>query len=404
MSLADQLKLSGREKLVFLANPEEWSKQNATRYGFHDIAAGNTGAYGDPTDGGKTYMANQFFRNDNVTGMQTANGTQNVQSGPLSADDIAKRQTALNGAMEAAKPMSVPEGGTVLQPAVNPALVAGMGGAGAAPTQGGGVLFRAPKTYAPTAGGADIGPSATDDDLITNLAQQVAGGGALPSLGVGKSAVALKTAILSRAAQIQKAGGIDGFNALYGKGDQKAAVAALVKQRAISNMMAQAEQQMNANLDAGLAAARNGGAAPGIPMLSGVLQQGRRMAGDPSATTEHGFIDTAGEELAKLTSGSMGNTAATDSARHDAKSRINSGMPLKQLEAAAAVAKKEAHNRLLAARDAEERLRQQIVQGSYGQNAAMGASVNQPSVADQLRAKSAAARGAAPGWQIVGVQ
>jgi len=168
MAVADKLGMSDREKLTFLANQDEWGKQNATRYGFHDVAAGNTAMFGDPNAGGSSVMANKFFQNGNVTGMQTANGTQNVQSGPLSAKDVAEQQTALNGAMTAARPMDIPQGNSVYQPAVAPALVAGMPGAGtgAAPAQPGrtGVLYTAPKTYAPTEGGGGGGPSMANID------------------------------------------------------------------------------------------------------------------------------------------------------------------------------------------------------------------------------------------------
>ena len=406
-ALGQQLFPNDPAKAMLFATNPDFQKAASEAYGKNmedtTVNAGDTRLMHGAGGAVNPFMAAKLGQHGDQTYTQGAGGIQVTGQLAQTPEEIAALQNAQNGAVTANKPQVVSEGASLVQSGVAPSLIPGMPQAAATGAQPR-VLYTAPKTYAPTAGGADIGPSATDDDLITNLAQQVAGGGALPPLGVGKSAVALKTAILSRAAQIQKAGGIDGFNALYGKGDNKAQTAALVKQANIRNAMQQAEQQANANIDAGLAVARNGGAAPGIPFVGGLIQQGRRAANDPKATQAHAFLDTAGEELAKVTSGSMGNTAATDSARAAAKSRLSDSMSLPALEAAAKAAKVEMHNRVVAAQAAEDELRRRIVEGSYGQNKTMGAGVNQPSAADQLRAKSAATRGAAPGWQIVGVQ
>lgn len=47
-ALADQLGMSPRERLIFLADPDAWIKANGPRLGFHQIAGGDTGEYGDP--------------------------------------------------------------------------------------------------------------------------------------------------------------------------------------------------------------------------------------------------------------------------------------------------------------------------------------------------------------------
>lgn len=51
-ALAEQLGMSPRERLIFMADPEEWAKQNATRLAFHEGAGGSTSHFGDPDMGG----------------------------------------------------------------------------------------------------------------------------------------------------------------------------------------------------------------------------------------------------------------------------------------------------------------------------------------------------------------
>jgi len=395
---------SPAKALLFATNPDFQKSVSDSLGGNLKNVVLSGGQTDHSGEGGPDFTASELVHNGNVYGTQSANGFNVTGTAPYSADEIAALQNAQNGAVTANKPQVVSEGASLVQSGVAPSLVAGMPGAANGSQPAGGqprVLYTAPKTYAPTAGGeGGVAPSALTDEAVQNIAEQVAGGGAMPALGVGKAAVGLKTAILNRVAQIQKAGGVDGYNALYGKADLKSQTAALQQAMKTRQAMQAAEQQANSNLDAGLAAARAGGAAPGVPFVSGLLQQARIAGNDPKAVTTHNYIDTAAEELAKVTSGSTGSTPASDSARHAAKSRLNDGMSLPALEAAAQAARIEMANRVKAQQAVEDGIRQRITQGSYGQNAAMGAAPT----ADQLRAKSAAARGAAPGWQIVGVQ
>lgn len=46
--LADSMGMSPREKLVFTADPEAWTKANAERLGYHEQAGGTTANYGEP--------------------------------------------------------------------------------------------------------------------------------------------------------------------------------------------------------------------------------------------------------------------------------------------------------------------------------------------------------------------
>ena len=105
MAVADQLNLSPREKLVFLANPEEWSKQNATNYAFHDIAGGNTGVFGgNPATGGTAYTAPKLTDHDGVYGTQGANGYQQTGVAQPSYADETSRMTARNSGVKVLGP------------------------------------------------------------------------------------------------------------------------------------------------------------------------------------------------------------------------------------------------------------------------------------------------------------
>jgi hypothetical protein len=52
--MADQLGITGRERLVFLMDPDAWVKANGERIGYHEIGGGSTGAYGEPGQPGST--------------------------------------------------------------------------------------------------------------------------------------------------------------------------------------------------------------------------------------------------------------------------------------------------------------------------------------------------------------
>jgi hypothetical protein len=64
--LAFASQLDPRERMVFLQSPAEWAKQNATRYGFHDVAGGNTIVNGP---GGGTTVAPKVEKFDDRFGV-----------------------------------------------------------------------------------------------------------------------------------------------------------------------------------------------------------------------------------------------------------------------------------------------------------------------------------------------
>jgi hypothetical protein len=55
--LADSLGMSPREKLLFQANPEAWAKAQGEREGYHQVAGGDVGVYGEPGLAGGSVVA-----------------------------------------------------------------------------------------------------------------------------------------------------------------------------------------------------------------------------------------------------------------------------------------------------------------------------------------------------------
>jgi hypothetical protein len=118
MAVADKLGMSDREKLTFLANQDEWGKQNATNYAFHDIAGGNTGVFGgNPATGGTAYTAPKLTDHDGVYGTQGANGYQQTGTAqPSYADETARMTARLAGVKTVDPTQNVVD----LNPSVNP--------------------------------------------------------------------------------------------------------------------------------------------------------------------------------------------------------------------------------------------------------------------------------------------
>jgi hypothetical protein len=76
--------------------------------------------FGDPNDGGSSIMTDKYFQNGNVTGKQTPTGTQNVQSGPLNADQQAALINARNSGVKVLGPT---DSAVDVGAAVNPSAV-----------------------------------------------------------------------------------------------------------------------------------------------------------------------------------------------------------------------------------------------------------------------------------------
>jgi hypothetical protein len=259
-----------------------------------------------------------------------------------------------------------------------------------------------------TAPAKDTGEDAPQlsDGAIQQFAENVVGGGQLPSLGMGKNATAAKVAIANRVAQIQQAGGIDGYNALTNRASNKANSAALVKLTSQRQLMASAEQAASDTFDQALAHAQaTHSAGSGVPLISGLMQQGSMLLHTPNAPDVVKFknlLEDGSNEYAKVIAGSTSGHGATDSARREAMARLNMGMTLPEL-----MKGREAVRQAMAAKISAQDRQIAAVKASLGQ--APGAVPQQRQAANQqLIQRSASAPPPIPkgpsGFKILSVQ
>lgn len=194
-------------------------------------------------------------------------------------------------------------------------------------------------------------PTAEDEplsgDALDYVAQQFVATGQMPALGTGKTAASNRAKIINRAAEIEKETGATGYEAAERHRTLKADAAALAqvsKQRA---MISSFEATAKKNADLAVQLARKGGAQGQAPILNKYIQWGRKnLGGDPDVAAFDLALGTFADEYAKIVSGSMGNTALSDSAREEAYRRVNSAMTYDQLVNVIATMKVEMHNRM----------------------------------------------------------
>lgn len=133
-----------REWAVFMADPESWAKETATRYGAANVGGGDSRLYGDPTAGGSVYTAPKMgFEGDQAVSYDQ-NGLRILGTRNPSFDEQTGRMNADTSRMTAERPMAVGDGGEVIDPRT------------------GRVVYRNQKTFAPPrvgGGGGAVAPN-----------------------------------------------------------------------------------------------------------------------------------------------------------------------------------------------------------------------------------------------------
>ncbi len=165
------------------------------------------------------------------------------------------------------------------------------------------------------------------------VAQQVANGGDMPALGMGKQAAVMRAKIISRAAQIAKGNGLSGADMPGVIADRKANAATLTTLTRMNGQVLQAEGTASRNADQVLRTMDKGAAGSGVPILNAWIQHGRSgVGGSPDVAAFDVAINTLANEYAKvITSSSGGGGVTSDSARHEAMALINRAMTPTQL-------------------------------------------------------------------------
>ncbi len=206
----------------------------------------------------------------------------------------------------------------------------------AAPTAGGppSVIRGAPKPE-------DAVPQLSQA-AIEGLAQQVASGGDVPALGMGKAAAGLKAQIYNRAAEINQANGNDGAAMVNIKAGRVANAAALRDLTKRNSLITAAKNTAQSNGDLVVQAAATGAAGSGMPMINAWQQAYRNnIQGSPDVAKFGLAINTFANEYAKVVSGATGSAGVAEGARQEMLKHLSTASTPQQVSAIIDQAKKE---------------------------------------------------------------
>lgn len=183
-------------------------------------------------------------------------------------------------------------------------------------------------------------------EALDQLATQFAQTGTLPAMGFGKAAAAVRLKIANRAAEL-----FQGNNLAQAKAGFGADAASLKKLQQSADAVEAFEATATANLDRALSTAK-GVIDTGSPWFNKPARAvAAGLAGSPQLAAFQTARQVAANEVAKVLSGSMGNQALSDSARHEASALLDPDASLAQLEAAANILKQDMASRKTAFRN-----------------------------------------------------
>lgn len=197
-----------------------------------------------------------------------------------------------------------------------------------------------------------------DPSTVQYWAQSVAAGQPLPALGMGKQAAQYRQAILKGAAAINSGQGLTGVDQNVNIAATKANSGALGKQTALRSATEGFENTMLQNMNVARDLLKKGAGTTGIPVLNRYQQYIKgQYAGDPDVVALKNAIDTVADENAKIRSGTLGNTPATDAMRTSIHEGLNTSQTPEQILSAFSVMEKDAGNRSRALRAQEAALK-----------------------------------------------
>jgi hypothetical protein len=199
------------------------------------------------------------------------------------------------------------------------------------------------------------------DAAVEQAAERYITSGALPPMGQGKTGTQNRDKILNKAAEMEKATGRTGAEAVAAWAGVKAdtsTLATLTKNRGTVKTF---EDTAERNGDLALSLAPKGAAPLNVPILNKWIQTGRKsVLGDPNVTQFDVAMGTFLDEYAKVTTGATGGTGTSDAARREAYDRISRYATQGQLSAGIATMKKEMANRIGAMDDEIEATQSRI--------------------------------------------
>jgi hypothetical protein len=220
-------------------------------------------------------------------------------------------------------------------------------------------------------------------------AQDVANGGDMPQLGMGKDAATARQAILKEAAKIGMGKGHDGVDFGVTRATSKADREALktLSRNSAGILAFEKTAKMNGDVALGLAERAGNG---GVPVFNRWINAGKTsLAGDPDVAAFHAGIETFANEFAKLTSSATGGGVTSDSARAHVYEMVNRDQSPAQFKATMRVLYRDMENRRVGIEQQRQELLGRIrgASGSSGPPAPPAPAVNIPTMTpDQVRA------------------
>lgn len=204
------------------------------------------------------------------------------------------------------------------------------------------------------------------DDAVEQAAERYITNGALPPMGMGKTGTQNRDKILNKAAEMEKATGRTGAEAVAAWAGVKANTATLADLTKTRGKVKSFEDNAVSNADLALSLAPKGAAPLNVPVINKWVQTGRKaVAGDPNVTQFDIALGTFLDEYAKITSGSTGGQGSTDASRREAYDRLSKYATQGQLAAGVATMKQEMGNRV-AGLDKEIASTQAAISGGKG--------------------------------------
>jgi hypothetical protein len=200
------------------------------------------------------------------------------------------------------------------------------------------------------------------DDAVEQAAERYLANGTLPPFGMGKTGTANRDKVLNKAAEMEKATGRTGAEAVADWAGVKANTAALAQLTKTRSMVESFENTAKKNADLMLQLAPKGGGQTGMPVVNRWLQVGRKqVAGDADVSNFDIALGTFADEYAKIVSGATGAQGSTDASRREAYDRLSKYATQGQLAGGIATMKKEMANRIESLKDQEAAARAAII-------------------------------------------
>jgi len=197
--------------------------------------------------------------------------------------------------------------------------------------------------------------TAFSPEAIANAAARYNIDGTLPPMGMGKTGSMGRSAILNKAAELAR--GVSGEDQRVAQIDNKAASGALTKLVAQQTMISAFEKNAVKNADMALELSAKVDRT-GVPILNTWIQAGQKsVTGNPEVAQFHAATETFVNEYAKIMSGSMGNTAVSDSARAHAHSLLSTAQTPQTYAAVVSTLKQEMSNRMAGLEEEKQLLR-----------------------------------------------